>query len=82
MTRNLGNVSELLACPKVNFFQDDPESGEMMGKAPACVNSKCDKCGFGKPNGIPDCAALKAFASHQVGWIRFQDQTREEDTTK
>ena len=28
MTRNLGNFSNLLACPKVNFFKDDPESDD------------------------------------------------------
>ena len=82
MTRNLANFFEILVCPpRVNLLQDDPESGEFMGKTPACVDSECNNCGSGKPDGIPDCTALKAFASRQVGWIRFQDQTHEGGTT-
>ena len=46
MTRNMGKFSDFLACPKVNLFQDDPDSGEFMERtrqARRCPRLHCSE---------------------------------------
>lgn len=74
--RSLHNFSEELCCAKVDLLEGDPSGGfEYFGRKPACATGRCDDCGFGKPNGIPEhCEALENNAHRSVGWIKFQDQ--------